>query len=78
MTPKEKAIELFNKYVELLKAIGLLTSPLNKTAKRCAFIAVDEIADHHNDVADFMSSEIGYVMVSDAYWQEVKKEIEKL
>lgn len=74
MTPKEKAKELFENYSIILKAIGLTTSPLNKTAKRCALIAVDEILEE-NSIRDVENDEIiGY----EPYWLKVKQEIGKL
>ena len=65
MTPKEKAIELVTKYY------GHFTSHMS-IAKKIALIAVDEIIDVLN--------QIHWVIVDKdfKYWQEVKKEIEKL
>jgi hypothetical protein len=63
MTPKEKAIELFDKYN---KTINTIT---NKPIKKCALIAVDEILK--NDTI-FL-----YVHHLD-FWKQVKQEIEKL
>jgi hypothetical protein len=70
MTPKEKADELYCKYDSLFKA------PFKKhqNLKQCALIAVDELISSHNKWDDYAqtNSEEYY------YWQEVKKEIEKL
>jgi hypothetical protein len=64
MTPKEKAIELFDKYN---KTVNTIT---NTPIKKCALIAVDEILKCHiwkyNSIEPYK------------YWQEVKHEIEKL
>ena len=65
MTPKEKALELCQKYGYL----GLKWKPEYRTlplenAKQCALIAVDEILKE--------------VVLTTMYWQEVKQEIEKL
>jgi hypothetical protein len=67
MTPQEKAIELVEKFDELLTYLESKSK-----AKDCALIAVDEIvqAIRFTDA----KSDLGYV----GYWQEVKKEIEKL
>jgi len=73
MTPKEKAEELYNKYLILIvddiidmKIIyGTLT---HKLAKQCALIAVDEILN-----LCWGGNKIGI-----KHWQEVKKEIELL
>ena len=65
MTPKEKAEELFSKYLELGKDYTRGVS-MKDLAKQCALIAVDEIL-----------SAIGF-SVNDEYWGQVKQEIEKL
>jgi len=76
MTPKEKAEELYNKYLILIvddiidmKIIyGTLT---HKLAKQSALIAVDEILNFRTFLKSMPLEDI-------KYWQEVKKEIEKL
>jgi hypothetical protein len=77
MTPKEKAVELYNKYEQLGKDFTKGVS-MAEFAKQCALIAVDEIFE-------FMKMDDEYTeTVSNAnskwvdYWLEVKKEIEKL
>jgi len=64
MTPKEKAIELVEKYIDLqdenLKECDYIFSKL------CALIAVDEIISDNASI------------YSQQYWNEVKQEIEKL
>ena len=62
MTPKEKAIELVDKYIQ--------TNGNSFFAKQCALIAVDEIInnDGFTKFDDYLTE----------YWQEVKQEIEKL
>ena len=79
MTPKEKAAAMILKYTIILEydfVSDLKWYPPNdkyrnnrikKDAKRCALAAVDEILDML----------IGSMATID-YWQEVKKEIEKL
>lgn len=62
MSPEEKAIELVYKFYDEIKYM--------ERAKICALISVDEIlkvVSFYNDT----QAEI-------AYWQEVKKKIEKL
>jgi hypothetical protein len=68
MTPKEKAKELSNKFLQF--------TPYEfeyDYAKECALIAVDEIID---------SIEIGFedykALAKNSYWNEVKQEINKL
>lgn len=64
MTPKEKAIELVDKYKFYL---GNEQENI-KEAKDCALIAVDEILDAIVGTYDFDTL--------NEYWQEVKQEIE--
>ncbi len=71
MTPKEKAKELFNKYWGLLLIHNVSHRKL--FTKECALIAVDEILD--DDVFD-MSEELFENRIN--YWEQVKKEIEKI
>jgi len=84
MNPKEKAIELVDKfktyaddnyaddtnpyYGQILVNKRIV---LHNSAKQCALIAVDEILDASLYYFDELSP---YVI----YWQEVKQEIEKL
>jgi len=68
MTPKEKATALVDKYYE----DDLMWEDLSYIqAMKCALITVDEILNHH-------SQEQGLYRIDTYYWQEVKKEIEKL
>jgi hypothetical protein len=68
MTPKEKAIELVDKYLRTYP-IGInptvTISYTTNEAKQCALIAVDEIIDECRVGMDW-------------FWQEVKEEIELL
>jgi len=71
ITPKEKAIELVNKYLAILFGKKYLYKKSEYfTSKQCALIAVNEIIDaidwHEFENPDF------------EYWQEVKQEIETL
>jgi len=63
MTPKEKAIELVNKFSPILPFYSVMYN-INKS-KQCALIAVDEISN----IVSFDDLR---------YWQEVKQEIKKL
>ena len=69
MTPREKAIELFDKYYPLVEAFSSYQQEYN--AKQCALIAVDEILESSPEDGQ------GFDGIKD-YWQEVKNEIEKL
>jgi len=63
MTPKEKAIELVNKYWKIGEEEYQDTILNWEESKQCALIAVDEI------LKDTSNSD---------YWQKVKQEIHKL
>lgn len=72
MTPKEKAIDLINKFylTGLEKFIGV---PYTKhEAKQCALICVKQILVSLYDI-EFYKQE--HAIKTDRYWQEVKKEI---
>ena len=67
MTPKEKAIELYNKFVAM-------PHPTNTDrAKQCALITVDEIIASNPIAFDEQDN-----CIAKQWWQEVKTEIEKL
>ena len=73
MIPKEKAIELIDKFQELNRSkISDYSRIEFPTAKQCALIAVDEILLIKKEIWDDFHLEYF------KYWQEVKKEIEKL
>ena len=67
MTPKDKAIELYIKYIDAYNNINLQVSDY-KFAKQCALIAVDEI----------IKDKKMFNQISVEYWEDVKQEIEKL
>jgi hypothetical protein len=68
MTPKEKAIELVDRYYSLFSLELENTIDITQ-AKSCALIAVDEILEMKVVRKDDLLDE---------YWEEVKQEIEKL
>jgi hypothetical protein len=80
MTPKQKALELYGKYMLSLQNDNYPEEPDDeKTAKECVLIAVNEVLKIAKPVDDFMrpfftSSEDGVCY----YWNEVKEEINKL
>jgi hypothetical protein len=83
MNPKEKAEELIEKYLKLDIEIGgqydgYLTMKMHD-AKQCALIAVEEILSNncgsHTDEMNATNSEI---YCDEYFWNECKKEIEKL
>jgi hypothetical protein len=79
MTPKEKAIELADKYGYMClygtnafdNIRGYEAKPF---IKKCALIAVDEIIES-NPITFRLDNSI---MSNKSYWYEVKKEIENL
>ena len=84
MTPKEKAIELYNKFLNPSGDTYLYGILEHESAKECALIAVDEILQLKETQDEYQiqydngewSREIGYRYSK--YWTEVKKEIENL
>jgi poly(3-hydroxyalkanoate) synthetase len=64
MTPKEKAEEIYYKFTTY--------APLHSNNKQCALIAVDEIINSIV-IIDLTAAENQFT-----YWEQVKKEIEKL
>jgi len=77
MTPKEKAVELVNKYRTYIRIADKYDYNVSEDeihiSKQCALIAVNEIID----IAYWEYMESGSYEEKN-YWQEVKKEIEKL
>ena len=81
MTPQQKALELVDKYRELVISAPYVDSEdgsciaetwmLTRSAKQCALIAVDEIL---NTLSYKVSSNFEEIQ----YYVEVKQEIEKL
>ena len=68
MTPKEKAQYLFDIYTNYVGEYDI-----DKHAKQCAIIAVDEII---SEIEPSVSMDVIEARIK--YWQEVKQEIEKL
>ena len=73
MTPKEKAEELHNKFYKINEGVNLIYW---EEAKQCALIAVDELIESHLLLTT--TQEVEPSIRCKRYWQEVKKEIEKL
>jgi hypothetical protein len=80
MTPKEKAIELVDKFIDYVNCWDDETADPNYTqaynySKQCALITVNEILkvlnDYWNQDCKINNTKIGY-------YEEVKQEIEKL
>jgi hypothetical protein len=81
MTPKEKAKELVERYINLYphQREDYLN---NEDAELCALIAVDEIIKSNpTTFYEEIIENIGYTAIRECnsnYWQEVKQEIFKL
>jgi hypothetical protein len=73
MTPKEKALELVDKFTNLYEGINLGLAKKH-WAKQSVLIAVDEILNNWKDEA---SIQFPYGKVI-TYWNIVKEEIEEL
>lgn len=76
MTPKEKAIELVNKYINLYPSYIVMfqgdIDEATKNIKKCALIAVNEIIKSQYKVLSGVKPSFY------DYWAEVELEIEKL
>ena len=73
MTPKEKTIKLIDKFIQYTpaeEAFELLY------AKQCALILVDEVLKELD--AETWGLEMYEAFDRQRYWQEVKKELEKI
>ena len=73
MTPKEKAIELHNKILNVTYDDRDIPGEPTWVSTKCALIAVDEILDNFPN--EFWDE---YLIDNFKYWQEVKQEIELL
>jgi hypothetical protein len=74
MTPKDKAFRIYELIRFDISTLKGIESLINKVAKQCALIAVNEIINsnpHSNPMNTYGFSTM-------AYWLEVKHEIEKL
>jgi len=73
MTPKEKAVELVERFINLYEGVTLGLAKKH-WAKQSALIAVDEILSDYKNYLLHENTEYKGLM----YWNEVKQEIEKL
>jgi hypothetical protein len=79
-TPQEKAVELYTKYEQLGRDFTRGVS-MNEFAKQCALIAVHELIKYHDDLMDVVRYELPsniVAVIPYKYWDDVKKEIERL
>lgn len=75
MTPKEKAIELFEKMCGYGDEYHHCTIYVSK---QCALITVDEILSELAYTQNYVEDNMNKIDIYISYWQEVKQEIEKL
>ena len=80
MTPKEKAEELVNKYLQYTPSEEEFEYPY---AIKCALIAVNEILkvapiDKYENIDSLYTPEEIGLHLFEEYWKEVKQEIENL
>ena len=73
MTPKEKAIELFDKFDSIL-----FKEYDNLETKKCALIAVDEIIGQWEIIDVYLANGNGQLNQNLDYWYKVQQEIELL
>jgi len=73
MTPKEKAIELINKYYNQMNPEAPDCNISFNQCKQCALICVDEIIN-----CDSFFKSLQYTREFTAYWYAVQDEINKL
>lgn len=85
MTPKEKAKELYNKFLNPSGDTYLYGMLEHESAKECALIAVNEIIESSpldpNDAEEWLQPADWFSeanISADRYWIAVKKEIEAL
>ena len=65
MTPKEKAVELYEKFFYIIPSMSDEGQIEDAISKQCALIAVEMVILNCYEEEEY-------------YWQEVKQEIEKL
>ena len=77
MTPKEKAIELVDKYYHLF-SVELENTIADYEAKECSLIAVDEIIGQWEIIDVYLADGNGQLNQNLKYWYTVKQEINLL
>lgn len=81
MTPKEKAKELVDKFIEHTRVYHevLGWEDYIDSAKQCALVAADEIEEVSQDDSHFKHTEFSQTHPNyKSYWKLVKTEIEKI
>ena len=75
MTPKEKALELYKKFLEYTDVDREDSKVEIYNTKQCALIAVDEILW---EIIKYADNSKEYVVENSQYWEQVKLEINKI
>jgi hypothetical protein len=81
MIPENKAQDLINQFDFI--PLGHENVEPNDIHKQCALIVIDEIIDEWNKISDlksilYITDNLVTVVDKICYWQEIKREIEKL
>ena len=77
MTPKEKAVELYNYYEQLIRDHTRGVS-IKELAKQCTLTAVNEMIKHAGFIWGGTRIGLSARDLYIKYWEEVKQEIENL
>ena len=79
MTPRKKALELIDRFIEPTKVPNIKNIWVEDfdAAKQCALIAVDEIIKAKQEDSSYCDEDGEWHNFMD-FWQSVKEEIEKL
>ena len=77
MTPKEKALDLFEKYYKHSES-NYTESATRNTAKQCALLCIDEILQTNPTIKGTSSDLVTMIVQTKAYWHQVQEEISKL
>lgn len=75
-SPKEKAIELVNKFEHAKKYSNSTNAMSRELAKQCAIIAADEVLMEIRRIYDIYTEE--NIICKYKYWEQVKTEINNL
>lgn len=84
MTPKEKAIEMYKKYLDWISNtyyhVGTYSKSEGEKSKECVLIAVNEIINSSPSapVLSDAGSFVNDIQESTEWWKDVKKEVEKI
>lgn len=80
MNSKNKAQELYDKFVyQICNDNGIsLNDSIENCAKACSILTIDEIISDYKHSYAGRAAIVNFQQVKIMYWEEVKKEIQKL